>query len=220
MRLSKSEEDYLKALFHLIMENEEEKAGTNQLAEFLGLSPASVNAMLKKLRAKKLVSYKKYGKLEMTQRGEALAVQLIRKHRIWETFLYKHMNFTWDEVHEVAEQLEHIQSQKLIEEMDAFLGYPKTDPHGAVIPNKKGEYTVPPKLTLADMSAGKRCLLVSVKDSSIGFLQYVNKIGLELANEILVLERQKFDGSLNISFNDQTVTVSKKFAENVYVVEI
>ena len=108
MTLTKTEEDYLKALFHLSMENESDKAGTNQVAEYLGLSPASVHNMLKKLKAKDLVAYEKYGKLSLTESGKSMAVRLIRKHRLWETFLFKHMNFTWDEVHEVEIGRSHV----------------------------------------------------------------------------------------------------------------
>ncbi len=217
MDLSKAEEDYLKTLFYLIVESREGKAGTNQLAEHLNVSPASVSSMLKRLKKKGLVDYEKYGKLELSEEGEALAVRLIRKHRLWETFLYQHMNFTWDEVHEVAEQLEHIQSPKLIFELDKFLGFPKRDPHGAIIPNDKGEYEVAPKVTLSSLEVGDRCRLISVKDSSVAFLQYVSKIGLALSSELTIREKQEFDQSMLIAFDEKTITVSKKFADNVFV---
>lgn len=217
MTFTKTEEDYLKALFYLILESENDRVGTNQLAEYLSISPASVSSMLKKLKAKELVAYEKYGKLELTKSGKAVAVRLIRKHRLWETFLCQHMNFTWDEVHDVAEQLEHIQSPKLIQELDKFLGFPKKDPHGAVIPSEDGEYHVLPKVTLSSLAIGERCQLTSVKDSSVAFLQYVTKIGLELSSEILIEDIQDFDQSMTIRFNDQSVMISKKFADNVFV---
>ena len=119
----------LKALFQLTIENNLGVAGTNQLAMNLGVSTASVNGMIKKLRAKKLVKSELYGKLEMTAKGKGIAIQLIRKHRLWETFLYEYLNFSWDEVHEVAEQLEHIKSDKLIKQLNGFLGNPDFDPH-------------------------------------------------------------------------------------------
>ena len=217
MDLTKHEEDYMKALFHLIVEGDSEKAGTNQLAEYLKLSPASVNSMLKKLKKKALVAYEKYGKLELTKEGTAIAMRLIRKHRLWETFLHDHMNFSWEEVHDVAEQLEHIQSPKLIRELDRFLGYPKRDPHGAVIPTEEGAYEVIPQITLAEMEPGKKCKLTSVRDSSASFLKYVSKVGLALTSEILVEEIQDFDGSMLIQFNDRVMTVTQKFAEHVFV---
>lgn len=217
MDLTKNEEDYLKALFHLTVDGDSEKAGTNQLAEYLNLSPASVNSMLKKLRKKNLVSYEKYGKLELTNSGESVAMRLIRKHRLWETFLHDHMNFSWEEVHDVAEQLEHIQSPKLIKELDRFLGYPKRDPHGAVIPDETGSYEIPDEVTLSEIKPGQTCRLSSVKDGSAAFLKYVTKIGLALSSEIYVEEIQEFDGSMLIRFNDQVMTVTQKFAEHVYV---
>ncbi len=220
MKLTKNEEDYLKALFHLTVENDNNKAGTNQLADKLGVSPASVNSMLKRLRKKELVAYEKYGKLEMTQKGEKIAVKLIRKHRLWETFLYKYMNFTWDEVHEVAEQLEHIQSPKLIEELDKFMGHPGKDPHGAIIPDAEGSYEIPEKTTLSTLQEGNYCKLVSVKDSSVEFLKYVSKIGLELSSEIKVEEIQPFDGSIFIAYDGKKTWVSKKFAENIFIEKI
>lgn len=217
MTLTKNEEDYLKALFHLIIENKENKAGTNQVAEYLAISPASVSNMLKKLKKKDLVSYEKYGKLELTEMGESIAVRLIRKHRLWETFLCQHMNFSWDEVHEVAEQLEHIKSAKLIKELDKFLGFPKRDPHGAIIPSSDGTFQVVPKVTLSELTIGERCRLVAVKDGSVAFLQYVTKIGLALSSELEVLDIQDFDGSMQIAFDGKSVMVSKKFAEHVFV---
>lgn len=217
MELTKNEEDYLKALFHLIIESGGGKAGTNKLAEHLGISPASVNNMLKKLKAKGLVAYEKYGKSELTPEGKAIAVSLLRKHRLWETFLYQHMNFTWDEVHEVAEQLEHIQSIKLIKELDRFLGFPTQDPHGEIIPREDGEFSIRPKKTLAEVDAGKKCKLISVNDNSAAFLKYVTQIGLALSSEIKVEEIREFDGSLQISFNEKTENVSRRFSEQVFV---
>lgn len=217
MLLTKTEEDYLKALFYLIVESGGEKAGTSQLAEYLSISPASVNNMLKKLKNKGLVDHEKYGKLELTTVGKAFAIRLIRKHRLWETFLYQHMNFSWDEVHEVAEQLEHIRSSKLIMELDKFLGFPKYDPHGAIIPAAGGAYDIPPKITLSSLKVGEKCRLTSVKDSSVALLQYVSKLGLALSSVIQIQEFQEYDSSMVISFDGKTITVSKKFADNVFV---
>jgi DtxR family Mn-dependent transcriptional regulator len=220
MELTKAEEDYLKTLFYLIVESGEGKAGTNQLAEHMEVSPASVSSMLKKLKGKGLVVYEKYGKLELSEQGENVAVRLIRKHRLWETFLHEHMNFSWDEVHEVAEQLEHIQSPKLVFELDKFLGFPKRDPHGAIIPNEKGEYNIRPKVTLSSLKKGDRCRLTSVKDSSVAFLQYVSKVGLALSSQLTIEEIQEFDQSMLISFDEKTIMISKKFADNVFVEKI
>ncbi len=140
MDLSKNEEDYLKAIFYLLEKNEDDKIGNNQLATYLKVSPASANNMLKKLKLKNLVQYEKYGKITVTHLGFSKAVLLVRKHRLWETFLHLNLNFNDEEVHEVAEQLEHIKSEKLIIELEKFLGFPTTDPHGETIPDKNGTY--------------------------------------------------------------------------------
>ncbi|MBP6455146.1 MAG: metal-dependent transcriptional regulator [Chitinophagaceae bacterium] len=140
MDLSKNEEDYLKALFYLLEKNEGDKIGNNQLAAYLNVSPASANNMLKKLKLKNLVQYEKYGKIEVTALGLRKAVFLVRKHRLWETFLHLTLNFNDEEVHEVAEQLEHIKSEKLIIELEKFLKFPSKDPHGETIPDISGKY--------------------------------------------------------------------------------
>ncbi len=216
---TKHEEDYLKALFHLSIESGESGAGTNRLAEYLDVSPASVNGMLKKLKSQGLVSQKKYGKPKLTSEGRTIAISLIRKHRLWETFLYEKLNFTWDEVHDVAEQLEHIRSDKLIEELDAFLGRPRFDPHGDAIPDADGNYESPQKQTLADIGIGKFCRIVAVKDGSVEFLKYVTKLGLELSSRIRIVAAREFDESMTIDIDGREVNVSRKFAENVFVVE-
>ncbi|WGK65723.1 metal-dependent transcriptional regulator [Croceiramulus getboli] len=214
--LTKSEEDYLKALFSL-SQGGQKKVGNNQLADYLELSPASVNNMVKKLSAKELVNSERYGKLELSAEGRALAVSLIRKHRLWETFLYDHLNFRWDEVHEVAEQLEHIKSTKLIEELDRFMDYPQKDPHGEIIPDADGSYRMEPRIRLSKLAAGDQCQLVAVDDDSVAFLQYVTQLGLALSTTIEVLELREFDGSIKIKFDDSVETVSKKFADLVFV---
>ncbi|WP_108866330.1 metal-dependent transcriptional regulator [Aquimarina aquimarini] len=218
--LTKSEEDYLKALFQLLIEDDSVKVGNNQLAEYLKVSPASTNNMIKKLKAKDYVISEKYGKLDLTEEGKAIAVRLIRKHRLWETFLYNYLNFTWDEVHDVAEQLEHIKSQKLIDELDRFMDFPKNDPHGEIIPNADGEYFILPRITLSSLSEGDVCQLVAVDDGSVNFLKYVSKIGLVLSSEIKILEIREFDKSIRIQFDNTVETVTRKFADNVFVKKV
>ncbi len=216
--ISQAEENYLKALFHLTNETEEKvEAGTNELAFYLEVKPATVNDMLKKLKEKELVSYKKYGKIMLTQQGREYAVEVVRKHRLWETFLYEKLEFSWDEVHEVAEQLEHIKSKKLVEQLDRFLGFPKIDPHGDPIPNSKGEIKYLKRKTLTDIPVGAVCKLVAVKDSSASFLQYAVQIGLGLSSKIKIISRQEFDGSVEIEIDNKRSTVSQKFAENLFV---
>lgn len=217
--ISQAEENYLKALFHLTNEIQEKtEAGTNELAESLGVAPATANNMLKRLKEKKLVDYEKYGKITLTKKGRSLAVETVRKHRLWETFLYEKLNFTWDEVHEVAEQLEHIKSAKLVEQLESFLDFPETDPHGDPIPNAKGEIKFVKRKTLAEIEVGKLCKLVAVKDNSSSFLQYVVKLGLGLSSKIKIISRQEFDGSMEIEVNKVRSSISKKVAQNLFVI--
>jgi len=217
--LSQTEENYLKTLFHLTSEmTEKAEAGTNELAAHLNVKPATVNDMLKKLKEKKLINYEKYGKISLTGFGKKQAIQIVRKHRLWESFLYEKLNFSWDEVHEVAEQLEHINSPKLIEQLEIFLGYPETDPHGDPIPNAKGELKFQMRKTLSEMPVGKTCRLIAVKENSAPFLQYVVKVGLGLSSKIKVISRQDFDGSMEIEVDGKKSVVSQKFTENVFVI--
>jgi DtxR family Mn-dependent transcriptional regulator len=215
--LSSTEENYLKALLKLTSESETNEAGTNELASLLALKPATVNDMLKKLKEKQLVVYEKYGKISLTTEGKKIALEIIRKHRLWETFLYDKLKFTWDEVHEVAEQLEHIHSAKLIEKLDDFLGYPEFDPHGEPIPDSKGEIKQTSNKTLAEVRIGESCKMKSVKDNSSSFLQYVDKVGLAINSQIRVVSKQDYDALMVIEVNGITSTVSQKFAENIYV---
>ena len=186
-KLSKNEEDYLKAIFHLTIDSNEDKVGANKLAEYLNLSPASVNSMVKKLKAKKMVNYERYGKMELSEVGQLAALSLIRKHRLWEVFLVEKLNFTWDEVHEVAEHLEHIKSEKLVNELDAFLEFPTHDPHGDPIPDKDGKFNKIEKTALSHATVGMVYKCIGVEDSSTNFLQYLdsNSIGLGTTIEII-----------------------------------
>ena len=215
--ISSNVEDYLKAIFQLSSEDEEKKVGTNQLAEYLSIKPASASVMLKKLRTRELVSYEKYGRIGLTPKGWNIAVGLIRRHRLWETFLHQKLNFTWDEVHELAHDLEHIQSEKLIRELDKHLGYPSHDPHGHIIPDEKGNFSKDERVLLANLAQGQKCRLVSVRDSSAEFLKYVTQLGLALSTEIEVREIRDFDGSLLLAYENRMESVSRKFAENIFV---
>ncbi|MGV3629919.1 MAG: metal-dependent transcriptional regulator [Bacteroidota bacterium] len=217
--LSITEENYIKHILgHLLETSFRGGVGTNELAASLEVKPSSVNVMLKRLREKELISYEKYGKIFLTEEGRKVGMEIIRKHRLWETFLYEKLEFTWDEVHEVAEQLEHIQSRKLVEKLDKFLGFPAFDPHGDPIPNSKGEIKIEPKLLLSEIEAGKKCKMVAVNDNSAAFLKYVQELGLAINHEITVLSRLSFDDSIEISIQGKSSRVSKKFAQNIYVV--
>ncbi|HJV20277.1 MAG TPA: iron dependent repressor, metal binding and dimerization domain protein [Sediminibacterium sp.] len=217
--LSFTEENYLKSLFQLTVETAlKEEAGTNELAAHLGVKPATANDMLKKLKEKKLIKYEKYGKSSLTKEGKKIAIDVIRKHRLWETFLFEKLAFSWDEVHEVAEQLEHIQSKKLIDKLDKLLNYPVSDPHGDPIPNAKGEMMILHQQTLAEESVGHQCKMTGVKDNSSAFLKYVDQLGLAINKTIKVLARHEYDDLIEIEVNSKRVSISPKFAENIFVV--
>jgi len=217
--LSFTEENYLKALLQITLENEGTPvAGTNELAANLKVKPATATDMLRKLKDKKLVDYEKYGKISLTDPGRRHAIEVVRKHRLWETFLFQKLSFTWDEVHEVAEQLEHIQSQKLIDRLDEFLEYPEFDPHGDVIPGANGELRIAFKKTLAEIGEGQSCKMVAVKENGADFLQYVAKVGLGINKKVKVISRESYDSLLTIEVNGKRSNVSQKFAENILVI--
>lgn len=217
--LSYTEENYLKALLMLSFQNEERpEAGTNEMAAYLGVKPATATDMLKKLKEKELVSYQKYGKILLTELGRKKGIAILRKHRLWETFLYEKLDFSWDEVHEVAEQLEHIHSEKLVNKLEEFLDYPDFDPHGDPIPKANGDIPVIDKVLLAEINANEKCKVVAVRDTSALFLQYLEKLNITIGTKIKVLEIIDFDGSLNIQIEkEEPRSVSMKFAESLFV---
>ena len=216
--LSFTEENYLKVLFKLIQENPNEEAGTNELAVNLGVKPATANDMLKKLKEKKLIDYEKYGKITLTNTGKKNAIKVVRKHRLWETFLYEKLDFSWDEVHEVAEQMEHIQSEKLLEQLDKFLGYPKFDPHGDPIPDTNGKMSALKAMLLSEGVINKKYKLVGVCNHSSAFLQFLDKTGLTINNNIEVKEIQEFDKSMRVVINNKAQTIlSNEVTQNLLV---
>lgn len=216
--LSLTEENYLKALIKLTVEKDRREAGTNELAALLDVKPATANDMLKKLKEKHLVTYEKYGKINLTGEGKKRGIDVVRKHRLWETFLFEKLGFSWDEVHEVAEQLEHIQSAKLVDKLDEFLDHPRYDPHGDVIPTARGEMVALSKKTLAQEEVGHTCRMVGVKDNSAAFLQYVDRVGLKMNSPVKVIARQSYDDLIELEVNGKRSSVSPKFAENIIIV--
>lgn len=216
--LSITEENYLKVLLHLAEEsNKQQEAGTNQIAAQLNVRPATATDMLKKLKEKGFVDYKKYGKISLTDTGRGHAVHIVRKHRLWETFLFDKLGFSWDEVHEVAEQLEHIKSEKLIARLDKHLGYPQFDPHGDVIPTANGELITEQRQTLAETTIGSEKTVTAVKDNSPDFLQYVSQLGIAIGDDILIKNRFDFDGSMEITIKGKNATISQKVAANIFI---
>lgn len=218
MALTYTEENYLKAILALTLEADKAEAGTNEIAAQLNVKPATTNDMLKKLAEKKLIAYKRYGKSSLSPSGKKIAIDIVRKHRLWETFLYKKLSFTWDEVHEVAEQLEHIQHAKLIDRLDAFLNFPEFDPHGDVIPTANGVMKMNVKKTLDKELMGHKCTMVGVKNNTAAFLQYVDKVGLSINHNLKIISHQSYDDSFEIEVKGKRVNVSRKFAENIVIV--
>ena len=211
------EENYIKAVYHLNTP-ESKPVSTNALADEMQTTAASVSDMLKKLSQKKVVFYQKYKGVSISPKGKEIALKVIRKHRLWEVFLVDKLKFNWDEVHEVAEQLEHIKSPLLISRLDEFLGYPKYDPHGDPIPDDKGNFAQVKKEPLSEVAVGAFCQVIAVDDSSTAFLKYLDKMGISIGTKLSVEDKNEFDGSIDINLeNDKSITVSPRAAENLLV---
>ncbi len=216
--LSLTEENYLKAIYHL-SDGGSKAVLTNELAEAMSTKAASVTDMIKKLSAKEVINYEKYYGVNVTVKGKAQALMVIRKHRLWETFLVEKLGFTWDEVHEVAEQLEHINSPRLIEKLDEFLGFPKVDPHGDPIPDHKGKLKVQPQITIDQLAIGYQGKIAAVKDSDSNLLKYLDKIGAKPGIKIKIIGKEEYDDSMEILIEDHRIFISKEVSQNILVIE-
>jgi DtxR family Mn-dependent transcriptional regulator len=215
--VSYTEENYLKAIYKL-SEKSGEGITTNAIAESLDIKAGSVTDMLKKLSEKELIHYAKYTGVELTQKGRQTAIKIVRKHRLWEVFLVEKLDFKWDQVHPMAEELEHINFDELIERLDAFLGHPKFDPHGDPIPNRKGEFQPFTSIRLSEASVEMPLLMTGIDNHTNAFLQYLDKNGLALGCKIVILEITPFDKSLLITINrDKQVHISHEVAKNILV---
>lgn len=210
-----SEENYLKTIFHSSENNSE--VSTNAIAEAMNTKASSVTDMLKKLSEKELLNYKPYRGVSLTPKGRKLALSIIRKHRLWEVFLVEKLNFSWDEVHDIAEELEHIKSDKLINRLDAFLNFPETDPHGDPIPSRDGELEPIKKSVLSELQNNETAICVGVKNTDKDFLLYLNKLSLALGDEIKVISKEKFDQSMVIEIHKKKVSLSASVCRNIYV---
>ncbi|WP_396186596.1 metal-dependent transcriptional regulator [Flavobacterium sp.] len=211
-----SEENYLKAIFHLTTVADAE-ISTNAIAEMMDTKASSVTDMLKKLAEKDLVNYKKYQGVSLTDKGRLSAKMIVRKHRLWEVFLVEKLHFSWDEVHDIAEQLEHIKSEQLINKLDDFLGNPTEDPHGDSIPNAKGQIISIEKQLLSELSENQIGICVGVKDSSSEFLKYLDKQEISLGSKMEIISKESFDMSLMIKVDSKELTISNKIASNLFV---
>lgn len=211
-----SEENYLKTIYHLTTVFDGE-VSTNSIAEKMETKASSVTDMLKKLSEKELVNYKKYQGVSLTEKGKLSAKMIVRKHRLWEVFLVEKLSFSWDEVHDVAEQLEHIKSEKLINKLDDFLENPTEDPHGDPIPDANGVIKKITKLLLSEVELNKEFRCIGVKDSSSDFLKYLDKQKIALGSTFVVKEKENFDDTLLIEVDSREITISNKIANNLFV---
>ena len=217
IELSFTEENYLKSIYRLAQDTDGQ-VNTNAIADNMNTRAASVTDMIKRLASKSMVEYKPYHGVSITDKGTQRALAIIRKHRLWETFLVEKLNFNWDEVHEVAEQLEHIQSALLISRLDEYLGYPTVDPHGDPIPQQDGTIQKISRIQLVELPTGKKARLVSVGDSSKEFLQYLDKTGISIGADIEVIDRVAYDNSLERRVNDSApLFISNIVGENLWV---
>jgi DtxR family transcriptional regulator, Mn-dependent transcriptional regulator len=218
IHISYTEENYLKAIYQYA-EDSRKAVSTNAIAETLGTSPAAVTDMLQRLHEKGLVVYRKYQGVNISKKGESYALQVIRKHLLWEVFLVEKLKFGWEEVHEVAEQLEHIQSPLLMQRLDDFLGNPAYSPHGKPIPNTHGVRTHKASMVLTNVEADNSGIIIAVKDSTPQFLQYLSKRGIYLGAKISVIEKISFDQSMDISVDHlPKVNISQKVSDNILII--
>ena len=216
-QLSHSEENYLKAVYALTPADNPDGISTSDIAERLNTKASSVTDMVQKLAEKELLNYKKYQGVQLTDTGKRAAVEVVRKHRLWETFLKEKLGFGWDEVHEIAEQLEHIQSEELIERLDRFLGFPKYDPHGDPIPDPSGKIQTGSSQPISELKVGERGVITGVRDSSASFLQYLDKQRLILGTEVIVIEFFEYDQSVKIKAGGKEITISYEVSKNIKV---
>ena len=213
---SQAEENYLKAIFKL-SGKEQSSVSTNAIAEELQTKASSVSDMVKKLSEKDLVNYIKYQGVSLTENGLVLAVHIVRKHRLWEVFLVNHLNFKWDEVHDIAEQLEHIQSPELVARLDSFLEYPNYDPHGDPIPNAKGEFPKTTAIPLSELPILSKGKVVAVEIDEPSFLKYLDKLNISIGTHVSVIELNDFDNSIDITIDAAQKHISLDVAKNILV---
>jgi len=210
-----TEENYLKAIYHLSLQSE--SVSTNQIAASLNTKAASVTDMLKKLADKALINYAKYQGVTLTAAGEKIAVNIIRKHRLWEYFLVKKLSFKWDEVHDVAEELEHISSKELIDRLDDFMGNPKYDPHGDPIPDCNGLFKAHELKPVSTLIVNDSGIISGVRDHSSSFLQYLERMELTIGKKIEVVEINDYDHSVALQLQDKKIHISREVANNLLI---
>ncbi|MFN0256856.1 metal-dependent transcriptional regulator [Pedobacter ureilyticus] len=212
---SYTEENYLKIIYHL--SEISNPVLTNAIAERIQTKAASVTDMIKKLSEKELVNYVKYQGVTLTEKGKLTAINIVRKHRLWEVFLVDKLNFKWDEVHDVAEELEHIQSNLLVERLDEFLDFPRVDPHGDPIPDKYGNFAELAFVKLSKLNSGDKGTITGVSEHSSAFLKHLEKLGLTLGKRIEIIEVLEFDGSVELLAEQQKTNISREVAKHILI---
>ena len=214
--LSKAIENYLNAIFSIQAQGPD-VVSTNAISDKLSTRPSSVTDMIKKLTEKKLVTYERYKGVKLTNKGQVIATNIVRKHRLWETFLVEKLHFKWDEVHDVAEQLEHIKSQKLVDLLDDYLDNPKFDPHGDPIPNREGNFPLLKTLPLTSLSINQQGLVMGVLQDEPSFLKYLTKLNISLGSSIQVIDKIEFDQSIEINIDNKNIHISVDVAKNILI---
>ena len=216
LNYSTSEENYIKAIYRL--QGSDGTVSTNALANALCTKPASVTDMMKKLKAKKLLHYQPYQGFRLSQEGSRVALGIIRRHRLWEFFLAEKLMFSWDEVHEVAEELEHVSNKKLIDKLDEFLGFPRVDPHGDPIPDASGRIEINKRICLTELPLLQVAMVSHVKDQSSPILELLEHMKIRIGTKLEVKKRFGFDDSMEIKIGRlPAVLISKQLAENIFV---
>ena len=215
LNFSASEENYLKTIFHLQIKDD--NVTTNELAEKLQAKPASITDMMKKLKSRKLVNYQPYQGFRLTAEGKKVALSIIRRHRLWEFFLAEKLKFNWDEVHEVAEQLEHVSNKKLIDKLDEFLAFPKFDPHGDPIPDTNGKMETGKQINLSELPVNRAARVCFIANQSESLLEYLNEKKINFGASIIVKRKFSYDNSLEIKLDNKLLTISDQLAKNIFV---
>lgn len=215
LNYSTSEENYIKAVFHL--QQQDGNVTTNELAHELNTKPASVTDMMKKLKTKKLLHYQPYQGFRLSNEGNKVALSIIRRHRLWEYFLAEKLKFSWDEVHAVAEDLEHVSSKKLIDKLDEFLGFPRVDPHGDPIPDMNGRIESSKQVCITELPLNKQARVCHVSDQSNEILDLLKHKNIGIGTKLEVKKKFDFDNSMEIKIRQQLFTISEQLAQNIFV---
>lgn len=215
LNYSTSEENYLKTIFHL--QTKDDNVSTTELAEKLHTKPASITDMMKKLKTRKLVNYQPYHGFRLTQEGKKIALSIIRRHRLWEYFLAQKLKFNWNEVHEVAEQLEHVSSKKLIDKLDEYLDHPKFDPHGDPIPDTNGKMEASRQLSLSVLPINKPARICYVADQSEMLLVYLQEKKINIGSLVVIKKKFIYDDSMEIKLDNKLLTITGQLAKSIFV---